>query len=503
MPTDGAPLDILMTQRELMYFGGSELVTVELARELSARGHRIAIYCPRPGRLAQLVKSGAVAVWSSLRDLPWTPDVIHGHQHLPTMAALARFPRTPAIYCWHGFRPWVEQPPVHPGIARYVVMCEWMVPRIQADLRVAAERIAIIPNFVDPVRFSRVRDAARPPRRALLYGHGGFSEEELGRMRRACEAHGLSFEKIGYPYGNADPAPELFLPDYDVVFAIGRCAIEALACGCALIPVVPRLAGRLVTEDTLAPWGHSNFSPVHFTAADVVDDDWLGAQLAAYVPEGQARVTASVRAAYDLQRAADAFEAVYRQAIAAPRPAEDAETAFVPYLNKLALEADDHWIRSEHLAGVEREADTARADLQRLAEAQGQLEGENERLTRALARANWLLRQLVGLANSDLAGANAKRRAKRLDLLARLVRASGLVDADWYAAAHADLRASGSDPAMHFVETGAASPPSELLASLAGREPAARLLSAARIESPARGPRLTALQRLRRRLKGG
>lgn len=40
---------ILITQRALMNWAGSEMVTIEVANELSARGHEVAVFCPRTG----------------------------------------------------------------------------------------------------------------------------------------------------------------------------------------------------------------------------------------------------------------------------------------------------------------------------------------------------------------------------------------------------------------------------------------------------------------------
>lgn len=63
-------MKILITQRALERFGGSELFTAELARSLASHGHKVAVYCPRPGRIAKLITPSGIPVKDKLDDLP-------------------------------------------------------------------------------------------------------------------------------------------------------------------------------------------------------------------------------------------------------------------------------------------------------------------------------------------------------------------------------------------------------------------------------------------------
>ncbi len=453
-------MKILITQRELMQMAGSELVTVEVGRALRARGHEVAIFCPRPGNLVKLLQPSGISVKSALRDLPWTPDVIHGHHHLAAMAALAHFEKTPAIYCWHGVRPWVEQPPAHQRIRRYVAICEPMVPQLQLELDLPADRIAVIPNFVDTRRFSRIRALPAMPKKALLYGHGGFSPEELQRLEQLCATFGLSFEKIGYPYNNANPAPESFLPDYDIVFAIGRCAIEAIACGCAVIPIVHALAGSLVTEATLADWANTNFSPRHFTSGNQIEEHWFAAQLDAYAPAGLARVTETVRTRHSLEQAVDRLEALYREVTATP--AEDGGGGFAPYLERLSLQADENWKDLDRLRDVERREAALRTAFEDSQRRLQQSEQDRAHLRRNIDAANIqikafdrLLRKLIG-SSIALAGAVPPTPEAIAEAIAAELRSCGVFDMSWYMSAYPDVAAAGLDPVTHYILHGIA-----------------------------------------------
>jgi hypothetical protein len=332
---------ILMTQRALTHWGGTEMITIEVANELRRRGHEVAVFSPRIGTPASLVQTNGVWVKTRLSEIPWTPDIIHGHHHLQAMAAISYFVETPAIFCSHGVLPWPEQVPIHHRICKYVVMCEGMVARLEPIYGVQRSLIAVVPNFVNTRRFSTVRQPSARLARALLFGGPAFSPEELARIGAACAQYGLSLDKIGYAYGNPQPRPETFLPNYDLVFAIGRCALEALASGCALIPLVPDQPGHLVTPDNFDDWACTNFAPRHFRSGVQVGSDWLAGELARYTPEVVKQVTQHVRTTRSLEQAVDQFEMIHANAIEQYRQSANKPLGeFAPYLEKLSTEVD-------------------------------------------------------------------------------------------------------------------------------------------------------------------
>jgi hypothetical protein len=349
-------MKILMTQRGLRWLGGTELVTIEVALELRRRGHEVAVYSPRIGDLKQTLLNLGVWVASSLAELPWRPDVIHGQHHLQAIAAITYFEGVPAVYYCHGVQPWIETPPPHPRIRHYIVMCEWMAPRMEPEFGIPAEKVVVIPSFVDTRRFSQVRTPPAKPARALLFGNDELSAAELGKLENACALLGMELDKIGRCYGNEQSRPEVFLPDYDLVFAIGRCAVEALACGCAVITVVRGLAGQLVTPDNLDTWTYSNFSPRYFTCATQIGDDWLMGELRGYAPEAVARVSERIRKERDLRQAVDRLEELYKKAVREPPQSRDPSTIpeVAPYLEKIAGEVEVQISKLTRSAGKQK-----------------------------------------------------------------------------------------------------------------------------------------------------
>jgi glycosyltransferase involved in cell wall biosynthesis len=342
---------ILITQRELVQRAGSELFTIEVATELGKRGHDVAVFCPRLGPLADIMFAAGVWIKPRLAELPWVPEIIHGQHHLPTMAALAYFPKAPAVYHCHGYFPWVEQAPLHPRIRTYVMMCRWMVRLLEPKFGIPGDRVTVLPNFVDTKRFSQVRSPPDRPRRAVLFSNGGLPARELRRLESACRTQGLSLDRIGMAYRTQQPRPEIILPEYDLVFAVGKSALEAMACGCAVIPVIPGQAGHLITIENFEEWAHANFAPRYYASAAQIDTAWLTGELRNYSPKIASEVTAKVRREYALKDAIDRLEKIYQAAIDdhldnGPGP-DLAE--FASYLEKLSLEVDTMWCDLEQL----------------------------------------------------------------------------------------------------------------------------------------------------------
>ena len=354
---------ILMTQRELSNVAGSEMVTVEAAKALAARGHEITVYSPKIGDIAKVLLPSGVQTARELRDVPWTPDLIHGQHHLPAMAAIARFPLASAIYYCHGTQPWVERPPVSSRVAKYVMMCEWMVRRAQAELSLPSERVTFVPNFVNTTRFSEVRKTPNRIQTALLFGGPRLPDAELARLEEACASLHVKLDKIGHAYGTHRSRPEIFLQQYDLVFAIGKCALEAMATGCAVVPVIPGQAGSLITSASFDDWSFSNFGPRYFMSSSQIDEEWLRTQIESYSAQDLELVTSRVRSERTIDDAVDKLELIYREAVETPPAALDANASFASYLEYLANEVDPMWAELEGI----------RPKLARMTELKGQL----------------------------------------------------------------------------------------------------------------------------------
>lgn len=255
-----------------------------------------------------MLKGMSIPVIHDPFNSPFKPDVIHGQHHLDTMRALCAFPDVPAIYHCHGYLPWVEGPPVHPRILYYVGMCSVVSDHIRFSLGLPDQNVITVPNWVDLDRFRFVRNPRQKPQNALLYlrsfDRTGWHASQLCN---AFESMGIKLD-LWLPQGDTR-APEVMLHEYDIVLASGRSAIEAMASGCAVLPISPSACLDLVDQNNFDLLQSQNFSPRlntgHFNAESIIN------AISSYDPGRISAVTAVVRSKCALDAATDVLESLY------------------------------------------------------------------------------------------------------------------------------------------------------------------------------------------------
>jgi hypothetical protein len=170
-----------------------------------------------------------------LLDLPFHPEVIHGHHHIGTMTALALLLGVPAIYSCHGSKPWQEVPPTFPRILRYVAVDEGCRQRIVREAKIPFEEVRLLLNFVDTDIFRQREPLPPRPVRGLVFNNNSSEANYASAVRAACQQCDIALEIRGLANGNSTNEPQNLLPHYDIVFAKVWAAIEAMAVGCAVV----------------------------------------------------------------------------------------------------------------------------------------------------------------------------------------------------------------------------------------------------------------------------
>ncbi|MBA2368965.1 MAG: glycosyltransferase [Candidatus Protochlamydia sp.] len=251
-------LRILIVNNTLDHLAGTELYVLELAKHLIKLGHKPIAYSTELGTIAQLLRAEGIPVTDDLNTIGTAPDIIHGHHHLETLSALLHFNTVPAIHYCHGSLPWQESPLRFPRIYKYVAVCDLSAERLMVEGGVSSENISFILNFVDLQRFKpRKKSLPETPKRALVFS--GFSNlERFVLIEKACRLCGIDeVHKVGGQIGKTHQKPEDLLGEYDLVFAKGRAALEALATGAAVISCDG--AGSMVTTQNLSRQRIANF----------------------------------------------------------------------------------------------------------------------------------------------------------------------------------------------------------------------------------------------------
>ncbi len=229
---------ILITNNTLDARAGTELYVRDLALALNDKEHSIACYSPKLGAVAEeLVKAG-IEVVSDPCALTYTPDLIHAHHYIATAPALFAYPQTPAVFICHGFLPWPETPLIaFRQIRRYIAVDGASRERLMTDLGLEEGEIQIIQNGVDTHRFypkSPLATNTARCQRALVFSNQ-VQDTSIGVLRTACENNDISLDVCGGAVNDPVSTPEAILGDYGLVFAKGRAAMEAMACGALVI----------------------------------------------------------------------------------------------------------------------------------------------------------------------------------------------------------------------------------------------------------------------------
>lgn len=322
-------LHILITADTLGDRKGSELYTRDLAVGLLTRGHRPVAYTTILGDVADDLAEAGVPVITELDHIEEPLDLIHGQHHLETMVTLTAIRDVPAVYTCHSSTVWIAGAPAHPRIRKYLpvdIACRDRV--IEID-RIPEDQVEVVLNPVDLTRFRRREALPLEPQRALIFSNYANARTHLGAVTGACAARGIEVDVVGSGVGNPVERPEEILGDYDIVFAKARCALEAMAVGCAVIACDSTGLGHLVTRDSVESMRLLNFG-IRALDRDL-DPGLIADEIARYDPEDARRVSDHIRKTAGAEEHLDVICEIYQQVVSdwhraeRPSPAEEAD----------------------------------------------------------------------------------------------------------------------------------------------------------------------------------
>lgn len=336
-----APLRVLITNRTLASRTGTELYVRDLAVGLAARGHRPVVYSPVLGEIAREIRAATIPVTDDLRSIAEAPEVIHGHHSLETLAALLAFPDAPAVAFCHSWVGWADAPLRFPRVLRYAAVDHTCRDRLCLEHGIDPARVHLELNSVELARFQPRGPLPPRPRRALVFSNaaGARAGSQLEAIREACEAESIDVEVMGAGAGREHARPEEVLREFDLVFAKGRAALEALAVGTAVILCDAMGMGPRVTSANLAELRPLNFGLR--ALREPVTAEGLRREIARYDPADAMAVSRAIRAQAGTESMVDRLCALYDEVVAEHRaaPAADAReelAAVAAYLQELS-----------------------------------------------------------------------------------------------------------------------------------------------------------------------
>jgi hypothetical protein len=250
---------VLIAGHSLGAIGGVQVYERDLASWLLARGHAPVVYGTELGDAARQLDARTIPVVDDLRTVTAPIDVIHGDSALETMAALLHFPGVPAVFVCHGWESIGRSTPRFPRILRYVAVDDTCADRLVTRAGIAPQRISVLLNGVDLEAF-RQREALPPrPRRAVVFSNLAHELTFLPAVREACRRAGIELDVVGASADTAVAHPESILGQYDLAFAKAKCAMEAMACGLAVILCSEAGVGGMVRAEDFDRLRRLNF----------------------------------------------------------------------------------------------------------------------------------------------------------------------------------------------------------------------------------------------------
>jgi hypothetical protein len=285
----------------------------------------------------RLLEIDPIPVTTEPVKLETPPDIIHAQNPLDALTTLAALPRTPLIYHLRA-DVWSNCPPVHPGIRHYLVETPGLAEHLAGHHHVPREMISHFPEPVDLARFAEPMRLPNPPDRALWLTDLEKAPEKLvAELVEACRHRGIRLDGGGPDFTGGN---ESILSRYPLVFASGRHAREALACGCAVVLTHGKIVGELIRPSNLDAAGDSGFLPGE--AADIGPGRGIGRALDAYDPVacGEAARIFRLRMGWEIAigRLLDIYGQVSRAAPSEAIPPPEASRAVSCFLENVVPE---------------------------------------------------------------------------------------------------------------------------------------------------------------------
>lgn len=346
----GARMKILLTNHDLNHYAGTETFTYALATELNRSGHEVICFSPRLGAVAQRLAATGIAVTRDLSGAPDDIDVIHAHHRYESLLAFARYPDRPMIFTCHGVQPWQEQP-IRVGltVSRYVAVSEEVRDHLVQRHGVADENITIIRNGLDLDRFhSRSPIGARPSRALVLSNY--MRPDQRERVRRVCARLGITVREAGARQSLWAVEDEINLAD--IIFALGRSALEAMACRRLVVVYDYNGGDGLVTPERFERLRQRNFSGRTFRR--YYSDAELATEISAYDRAIADQVYSFIERDHDVRKMTQQFLALYEEArLSIPRQIVSVRDVAVRQYGALAGLLDDVATLRTAAAGAE------------------------------------------------------------------------------------------------------------------------------------------------------
>lgn len=301
---------ILITFIYLKGRTGGELYVYELAFQLLKLGHTPIIFTGKDtGPLFDEIKRRGIPITTDLETINSSPDIIMGNSHEELMLALLYFPNTPAVFVGHDRFAWYAVPPKSSRLFRYLTPSKNIADGFIHEHNIPENKSMIVPNSVDTQKFKSRPPLPDKPKRALVFSNSATPTGYPLIIRQVCAKYNMTLDLFGSGVGNQVNCPENLLPQYDLVFARGRCALEALAVGCAVILCDIEGLGQLVTINNVENLRYNNFG--WRTLQNPITSENITTEILKYDASDAEKVSQYIRSVSSLEKMTHELVAIF------------------------------------------------------------------------------------------------------------------------------------------------------------------------------------------------
>lgn len=271
------PLNILLSTHHLNGYTGSEIFLKTLAVSLKKYGHKVIVYSKYIGSIKDEFRQNSVDLTDSLENLKNKNfDLAHVSHNINAIEIRNYFPNLPIIYLSQGVLPFLEQPPIIDiGISKYLAISEEIRNNLISH-NIDPSKIEIIGNIVDETLFFPQKKLNKKPQKALILS-SRITTKKAEVIKQACSKLGIEYQfKGGQNKKVTQKELSNLLNNFDIVFSLGRGAIESILSG--RIPIIFDYLGGdgIVTPESFREIKKCNFSGRRFgknySTQDLIDE---------------------------------------------------------------------------------------------------------------------------------------------------------------------------------------------------------------------------------------
>lgn len=309
-------MKILIVNERLAKRTGTEIVARDFGIGLAARGNEVAVLTAERGMMAEEVEAAGIRVVTDPKSAPFTPDVIHFNDMTLARPVTDTFPGTPALLQWHRF---VEPDFSIAGtrVTSIVGVSRRIVEKIERYTGVRTE--GVFGNYVDLTRFEpRRTPLPAKPCRWLLVGQQKRGYALLARLSALAISKGIIPHVVGPRYFNRVENLPQTCSGYDLVFASGRCALEAVCAGAGVVVTDFNGVGGFVDGENVSWFHEGNFSFRRFRDEPTLKA--LDRAIREYKPEAAADATRLLREKAEMGHGIDRLIDLYHRALSRSAP---------------------------------------------------------------------------------------------------------------------------------------------------------------------------------------